>query len=113
MFDTINQAKNAIEAYDAALKVNNANIANQSVPGYKRLDVSFQSILERTLNIGTSTTNPLQLGQGVGIAGINIDTTAGGIVDSIYKTDAAITGQGFFVVSGDGGNTFQYTRAGK
>ncbi len=121
MFDMMTQAKNAIEVYNTALEIHNANIANQSVVGYKRLDISFQAILERVLSMGAGAatfsylggTNPMQIGQGVGIAGVNVDLTAGGQVDSIYQSDLAINGQGFFVVSSDDGTTYQYTRAGK
>ena len=121
MFDMMNQAANAIEVYNTALKVHNANIANMSVAGYKRLDISFQSILDKMMNPGSAAdtmsylggTNPRQYGQGVGIANIGVDFTAGSFTDTGSGIDLAINGQGLFIVSGDGGNTYQYTRAGK
>lgn len=121
MFDMMNQAANAIQVYDTALRVHNANIANLSVTGYKRLDISFQSVLDRMMSPGSGAslmsnlggTNPKQFGQGVGIANVGIDFTAGAFANSTNEVDLGITGQGLFIVSNDGGSTYQYTRAGK
>lgn len=119
MFDMMTQSKNAIEVYNSALGIHNANIANLSVPGYKSLDMSFQSILEHLLTPGTSAsdfsylggTNPKQLGQGVGIGNISVNFSQGEQTDG-EPINLSIIGQGLFIVSDDGGNTFQYTRAG-
>lgn len=117
MLDVMTQAKNAIEAYNEALKVSSANIANMSVPGYKKLSVSFQSIFEKILSQGTAAeadrggTNPLQFGQGMSISGTSIDFS-GGETSSGSPLDLAISGSGLFIVSPDGGNTRLYTRAG-
>jgi flagellar hook protein FlgE len=117
MLDIMAQAKNAIEAYNLALKVSSTSIANMNVPGYKKIDVSFQSIFEKVLTRGTAAganrggTNPEEFGQGMGISstGINFsagDTTAG------TALDLAINGNGLFIVSPDGGNSYLYTRSG-
>jgi len=113
----MSQAKNAIEAYNSALKITSSNIANMSVPGYKKLSVSFQSIFERILSQGTAAendmggTNPQQLGQGMSISGISVDFS-NGETTSGSSLDLAIRGSGLFMVSPDGGNSFLYTRAG-
>lgn len=120
MLDIMSQAQNAIEVYNSALNVHSANIANMSVVGYKRLDVSFQSIFEKVLSAGTPAsgsdnlggTNPMQFGQGVAVAGINVDMSQGDLV-AANNIDLAISGQGFFIVSNDGGNTNLYSRAGQ
>ena len=117
MFDMMNQARNAIEAYNVALKASSSNIANMNVTGYKRLDVSFQSIFEKVLSRGTAAqtdfggTNPRQLGQGMSLSSVNIDFSSGEYATG-SSVDLAISGQGLFIVSPDGGNTFRYTRAG-
>ena len=121
MFDMMNQAKNAIQALNTALEINSANIANMTTTGYKRSEVSFQSILEKILNKGAPAslssglggTNPLQMGQGMGIATTAIDFTQGSFVSSNTTVDIAINGIGLMTVSNDGGATYQYTRAGK
>ena len=118
MLDIMTQAMNAIEAYNDALKVHSANIANMSVTGYKRLDPSFQSLFERALRSGTAATstsggtNPMQIGQGAALSNIAVDMSQGSFIEG-NSIDLAITGSGFFIVSNDGGQTYQYTRAGK
>ncbi len=113
----MSQAKNAIEAYNTALRASSSNIANMNVTGYKRLDVSFQSIFERVLNRGTAAeagmggTNPRQFGQSMAVSNVSIDFSAGEHADGA-NLDLAISGQGLFIVSPDGGNSYLYTRAG-
>ena len=120
MLDIMSQAKNAIEAYNAALRIHSANIANMNVIGYKRLDYSFQSIFEKILQRGTAAdiyeglggTNPMQLGQGMAIANIGVDFSQGSLASG-GNLDLAIIGQGLFIVSPDGGETFLYSRSGQ
>jgi flagellar hook protein FlgE len=117
MLDIMSQAENAIEAYNQALQASSANIANMNVTGYKKINVSFQSVFEKVLSRGTAATttmggtNPNQLGQGMAISQTSIDfssaqTSAGS------SLDLAVSGNGLFVISADGGQTFLYTRAG-
>ncbi|NQU18407.1 MAG: flagellar hook basal-body protein [Candidatus Saganbacteria bacterium] len=119
MFDIMSQAKNAITAYNSALSVHSANIANMSVNGYKALNISFESILSQVMNGGTAAntfanqggTNPMQVGSGTGIADVSIDFTQGSFVSG-STIDLAIDGIGLFVVSADGGSSYRYTRSG-
>jgi len=119
MLDIIDQAKNAIETYNSALEVHSANIANMSVNGYKKLDISFQSIFDKLIKQGTAAnvlqntggTNPTQYGQGVAVSSVNIDMSQGAAVSGA-ALDAAITGQGLFIVSPDNGSSYLYTRDG-
>jgi len=118
MLDVLSKAKNAIEAYNTQLRINSSNIANMSVPGYKTAKISFQTIFEQVLKGGTAAeseiggTNPLQLGSSVGIGNTYLDFSQGAITEGL-PLDLAVNGSGLFVVSPDGGNTMQYTRAGK
>jgi flagellar hook protein FlgE len=117
MLDLLSRAKNAIEAYNTQLRINSSNIANMSVPGYKSLKISFQTIYEQMLHGGSAAigdvggTNPFQLGASVGIAGTSIDFSQGGFTEG-GALDLGINGSGLFIVSDDGGDTFKYTRAG-
>jgi flagellar hook protein FlgE len=112
----MDQAKNAIEAYNNALKVTSSNIANMNVTGYKKLDSSFQSIFEKIMTQGTAAgtnyggTDPIQFGQGMQLSTTAVDFSAGEYVDG-SGPDLAIQGQGLFMVSADGSN-YLYTRAG-
>ena len=116
MLDMMSQAKNAIEAYNSALRASGSDIANVSVPGYKSLDVSFQSIFEKVLTRGTAAEagmggiNPRQLGQGMSLSSVSIDFSQGEQVDG-SNLDLYVQGQGLFIVSPDGGDSYLYTRA--
>lgn len=118
MLDIMGQAKNAIEAYNTALEATSSNIANMNVVGYKRIDVSFQSIFEKVLSQGTAAennlggTNPKQKGQGMEVSSVAVDFSQGEFIEG-KSIDLAVNGKGFFIVSPDGGSTYQYTRAGK
>jgi len=117
MLDIMSQAKNAIEAYNAALAATSSNIANMNVTGYKRIDVSFQSIFEKVLSRGTAAynhvggTNPRQFGQGMAISNVSVDFSSGEPTEG-KSIDLYISGHGLFIVSPDGGNSYLYTRAG-
>ncbi|OGC21229.1 hypothetical protein A2291_03220 [candidate division WOR-1 bacterium RIFOXYB2_FULL_42_35] len=118
MFDMMSQARNAIEAYNEALKASSANIANMNVIGYKRVDVSFQTVFERVINQGSAAsnemggTNPKQLGSSMNVANVSVDFSDGEYA-SANNIDLAISGNGLFIVSADNGETFRYTRAGQ
>ncbi|MDD4179852.1 MAG: flagellar hook-basal body complex protein, partial [Candidatus Margulisbacteria bacterium] len=117
MLDIMTQAQNAIESYNAALNISSSNIANMNVTGYKKLDVSFQSIFEKLLSGGTAAqgnlggTNPEQFGQGMSVSGVTVDFSNGETTTGT-SLDLAISGQGLFIVSPDGGANYYYTRAG-
>jgi flagellar hook protein FlgE len=118
MLDLMTKAKNAIEAYNTQLRINSTNIANMSVPGYKTMKISFQTIYEKLINQGTAAsadtggTNPIQLGSNVGIGSTSLDFTQGSVTEG-QPLDMAVNGSGLFVVSPDGGTTKLYTRSGK
>jgi flagellar hook protein FlgE len=118
MLDILTKAKNAIEAYNSQLRINSSNIANMSVPGYKRMNISFQTIFENVLNGGTPAedgvggTNPIQFGSSVGIGNIGIDFSQGTMSEGQHL-DVGVNGAGLFIVSPDDGSTKLYTRSGK
>ncbi|NQT29915.1 MAG: flagellar hook basal-body protein [Candidatus Saganbacteria bacterium] len=117
MYEIMNNAQNAIEAYNVALQATSSNIANMNVTGYKRIDVSFQSIFEQVLTQGAAAqnnmggTNPKQFGQGMTVSNVAVDFSSGEYVEG-SSLDLAISGNGLFIVSADNGETFRYTRAG-
>lgn len=113
----MSQAKNAITAYNTALEATSSNIAGMNVTGYKRVDVSFQTIFERVLNQGSAAgsniggKNPQQYGQGMALSNVSIDFSSGEYTEG-GSIDLAIAGQGLFIVSGNAGASYNYTRAG-
>lgn len=117
MLNVMSQAKNAIYAYNTALQATSANIAGMNVTGYKRINVSFQTIFERILSQGTAATdtsggtNPKQFGQGMALSNVSLDFSSGEYTSGT-SIDLAISGQGLFIFSPDGGYSYLYGRAG-
>ena len=119
MLDLIGQAKGAIESLETKLRAITSNISNMSVPGYKRIDVSFQEVFNKVMRQGTAAdttqnqggTNPAQVGGGIAISNISVDMTQGDLAEGT-DLDLAISGSGFFVVSPDGGASKLYSRSG-
>lgn len=86
------------------------NLANMNTTGFKASKASFAELLAGVS--GTSATgNPISYGLGSTLSGISRNCTQGTINYTGNSTDAAINGNGYFVVSTNGGMGF--TRAGK
>ena len=92
------------------------NVANADSDGYQEQDVQFSDILTQQLTPGSgsttdlASTDPSSVGAGAQVAAMQTNFNQGAIVQTGVPTDAAIQGDGFFVVD-QGGNTY-YTRAG-
>ncbi len=92
------------------------NVANADSDGYQEADVQFSDILTQELapgsgaSTGLASTDPATVGAGAQVAAMQTNFSQGAIVQTGVPTDAAIQGNGFFVVA-EGGNTY-YTRAG-
>ncbi|HTX01013.1 MAG TPA: flagellar hook protein FlgE [Acidimicrobiales bacterium] len=92
------------------------NLANSNTNGYKQTTAQFEDVLTEQLTPasaptpGLSSTNPSAIGAGAQVSAIETDWSQGATVQTGSPTDAAIQGNGFFVVS-QGGQTY-YTRDG-
>ncbi|MCL4218460.1 MAG: flagellar hook protein FlgE, partial [Candidatus Hydrogenedentes bacterium] len=92
------------------------NIANVNTPGYRGSRMLFEDMISQTLQGGRGasgdqgSSNPLQIGLGVGIGSIDVNFSQGALVTTGIDTDLAIQGRGFFILS-DGESQF-YTRDG-
>lgn len=92
------------------------NVANADSDGYQEADVQFSDILTQQLAPGSgsstnlASTDPSSIGAGSQVSAMQTNFNQGAIVQTGVPTDAAIQGNGFFVVD-QGGNTY-YTRAG-
>ncbi len=107
-----------LKAHQAKMDVIGNNIANVNTVGYKGQTVSFQEVFAQTIKGGGSPqggrggTNPQSIGLGVNIASMDVQHTQGSTQRTDNPTDVMIDGNGFFVVSNDGGQNKFYTRAG-
>ena len=98
-----------LNANSVYLNVIGNNLANINTVGYKASAVSFQDLVSQT--VGGTSINPLQVGLGVTTNSISPVFSQGTIENSRESTNAAIQGNGFFVVRGPDGGV-AYTRAG-
>ncbi len=107
-----------LQAHQVAMDVEGNNIANVNTAGFKYSRVNFSDLLNQTSKIATAPQgelggkNPMQVGLGSQVSSITKIFKQGSIQSTDKNTDLAISGDGFFVVSPDGGKTYNFTRNG-
>ncbi len=105
-------------SHQVAMDVEGNNIANVNTAGFKYSRTNFEDSLLQTMKPATSPQgqlggrNALQVGSGVGVATVQRIHSQGSTQATDNNTDMAINGNGYFVVSDDGGRSYKYTRAG-
>jgi flagellar hook protein FlgE len=108
-FDT---ALSALQAYSTAMDAVGNNLANMSTTGFKTSDINFQDVMS------TVTTNNMQIGNGVQQPTTEADFSQGTISTTTNPLDAAIQGNGFFLLTPAGSTgavsptSYEYTRDG-
>jgi flagellar hook protein FlgE len=105
MFAAFSTALSALDANGVAVAVVGNNLANMNTTGYKESVAYFQDLVSESMNGGQT-----QVGFGVSSPLTIMQFTQGAISSSSGPLDAAIQGNGFFVVNNNGAT--QYTRAG-
>ncbi|MBZ5575027.1 MAG: flagellar hook protein FlgE [Acidobacteriia bacterium] len=108
MFDAFSTALSALNATSTAISIVGNNLANLNTTGYKSDDVQFYDLLSQQIGGATSAGS---VGTGVGPAQASKVFTQGSIQQTGGPLDAAISGDGFFMVRDSIGQTL-YTRAG-
>jgi flagellar hook protein FlgE len=108
MFTSFSTALSALNATSTAIDVVGNNLANLNTPGFKNSQVCFRDLVTQSLGAGLGET---QVGFGTGRPLTVRQFTQGAIQTSSGLLDAAIQGDGFFVLQDHAGNTL-YTRAG-
>ena len=108
MLTAFSTALSALSAHSIAIDVVGNNLANLNTPGFKTSTVSFQDLVAQSLGSGLGET---QVGSGVSRPTTIREFTQGTIQSSSGLLDAAIQGDGFFVVK-DATGAQLFTRAG-
>src|ERR1035441_10315376 len=107
MGTAFSNALSGLQANSQAINVVSGNLANENTFGYKANQVSFEELVSQSLG-GPSTSN-LSGGSVVPISTQSF--SQGSITTTGQPYDAAIQGNGFFVVQSPGGQQ-AFTRAG-
>ncbi|HUP03974.1 MAG TPA: flagellar hook protein FlgE [Bryobacteraceae bacterium] len=108
MFPAYSVSLSALQADSSAIDVVGNDLANLNTTGYKATDIDFENLMSQSLGIGQSMS---QVGMGVGPLQTVTSYTQGTLTTTNGPTDAAIQGNGFFVVKGSDGQML-YTRDG-
>ena len=101
-------ALSALSAFSTAIDVTGNNLANLDTIGFKASEVSFHDLVTQSISAGLGNT---QVGFGVGTPTTAALFTQGALQTTGGELDAAIQGDGFFIIQGPDGST-EYTRAG-
>ncbi|CRF51213.1 flagellar hook protein FlgE [Helicobacter heilmannii] len=111
---------NGMQAHQIALDIESNNIANVNTTGFKYSRASFVDMLSQVKLIATSPyknglggQNDFSVGLGVGVDATTKIFSQGNLQNTDVKTDLAIEGDGFFVISPDRGVTRNFTRSGE
>jgi len=117
MFKSLYSGVSGLGANLTNLDVIGNNIANSNTVGFKSGRVTFNEMLTQTIKSasrpvggGLGGTNPQQVGLGTQVASIDTNFNQGNFQTTGKKTDLAIQGPGFFILSDGASNV--YTRAG-
>ncbi len=118
MLKSLYSGVSGLQAHQVAMDVESNNIANVNTTGFKYSRANFSNVLAQTSAIATAPQgqsggkNPVQVGLGATVSSTTTIYSQGSIQNTDKNTDVAIQGDGFFIISPDGGSTYKYTRAG-
>jgi flagellar hook protein FlgE len=98
-----------LNADSTALNTISNNLSNMNTTGFKSQSTNFSDLFYQEVGT-TGSGNAIQVGTGVQVASNSTNFTGGSISSTSVSTDAAINGEGFFVLDDDGSQL--YTRAG-
>jgi flagellar hook protein FlgE len=118
MLKSLYSGVSGLQSHQIAMDVESNNIANVNTVGFKYSRANFSDLLAQTKSIATAPQgelggkNPVQVGLGSTIDSMTRIFSQGSVQSTDKNTDVAIQGDGFFIISPDGGNTYKYTRSG-
>ncbi len=105
MLRSMSSAISGLRNHQIYMDVVGQNIANVNTVGYKSSRVNFKEALAQTYSVGSAPvsggiggTNPVQVGLGVNLGGIDTMMTQGSMTTTGKTTDLAIQGEGFFML---------------
>ena len=118
MLKSLFSGVSGLQSHQIAMDVESNNIANVNTVGFKYSRANFSDLLAQNKAIATAPQgelggkNAVQVGLGTTVSSMTRIFAQGSVQNTDKNTDMAIQGDGFFIVSPDGGNTYKYTRSG-
>jgi len=109
MSSSFSTALSGLSANATAIDIVGNNLANLNTTGFKADTITFQSLVTQSIGAGLGAT---QVGFGVGTPITLANFSQGALESTGGPLDAAIQGDGFFVVSGAVTGNTEYTRGG-
>lgn len=109
MSTSFSTALSGLNAYSTAIDVVGNNLANLDTTGFKADSVEFQDLVTQSIGADLGAT---QVGFGVGTPITMTNFGQGALQSTGGALDAAIQGDGFFIVNTAGTNNTEYTRGG-
>ncbi|HUJ23026.1 MAG TPA: flagellar hook protein FlgE [Bryobacteraceae bacterium] len=109
MFTAFSAALTGLSANEVGIDAVGNNLANLNTTGYKAETVNFYDLVAQSLGLGNGQTS---VGLGTGKPTVVQGFTQGAIQSTNGALDAAIQGDGFFVVQDPSSGAIQYSRAG-
>ncbi|WP_249741789.1 flagellar hook-basal body complex protein [Fervidobacterium pennivorans] len=116
MMRSLYSGVSGLQGFQQEIDVVSNNIANVNTIGFKGARVTYATNFSQILDMSrratdrTGGTNPKQIGYGIRVASIDKIMNQGSFQNTGKKTDLAIQGEGFFILSD--GQRYFYTRAG-
>ena len=107
MFTTLSTALSALNANSTAVSVVGNDLANLDTTGFKTTEIAFEDLMSESMG----GINGFSLGMGTARPQTIKQYTQGGLQTGLGGLNAAIQGQGFFMIADGKGNTL-YTRDG-
>ncbi len=113
MFQILNTSKTGMVAQQNKLDIISNNMVNLNTYGYKKLDSSFSTLIQKNISYkGVPVVDKeSSIGTGVKIVGIGRNNMQGSLQATNNKTDIGIDGKGFFKITDGDGQVF-YIRSG-
>lgn len=105
MLNSMYSGISGLNANQRKLDVIGNNIANSGTTAFKASSITFQDSMYQTIRASSSPslnlggTNPLQVGLGVSVQGININMNQGSLQPTGRPLDLAIDQKGYFIVA--------------
>jgi flagellar hook protein FlgE len=109
MSTSFSTALSGLNAFSTAIDVVGNNLANLDTTGFKTDGVEFQDLVTQSIGADLGAT---QVGFGVGTPITMTNFSQGALESTGGALDAAIQGQGFFIVNASGSGNTEYTRGG-